>query len=92
MVLFPQPFLPCREALQDEEYAHAFWLCVQCGQAMAALSTLRCAGALAHNVDQLYEEAAERLETALQAACADFKPEALCKVASALPACCASAA
>lgn len=69
-----------REALQEGEYAHAFWLCVQCGRAMGTLSTLRCAAGLAATVDALYEEAAERLDTALQAACADFRAEAFCKV------------
>lgn len=69
-----------REALQEGDFAHAFWLCVQCGGAMGALCTLRCASHLAANVDALYEEAAERLETALTAACAGFQPDAYCKV------------
>jgi hypothetical protein len=69
----------CREALHDGNFAHAFWLCVQCGQAMSALGALRCAGALGRIVDALYEEATERLETALQASCADFQPDAFCK-------------
>ncbi len=47
---------------------------------MGALGTLRCASLLAANVDALYEEAAELLETALLAACADFRPDAYCKV------------
>ncbi|BDA42201.1 probable Syndetin [Coccomyxa sp. Obi] len=69
-----------KEALQEGDYAHAFWLCVQCGAAMGALGMLRCASHLAANVDALYDEAAERLETALLAACADFQPDAYCKV------------
>ncbi len=73
-------FIMHREALQEGDFAHAFWLCVQCGAAMGALCTLRCASHLAANVDALYEEAAERLETALTAACAGFQPDAYCKV------------
>jgi hypothetical protein len=72
-------FTARREALQEGDYAHAFWLCVQCGSAMGALGTLRCAARLSATVDSLYDEAAERLETALQAACADFHPDSFCK-------------
>ena len=68
-----------REALQEGDYAHAFWLCVQCGSAMGALGTLRCASRLSATIDSLYDEAAERLETALQAACAEFHPDSFCK-------------
>ena len=46
---------------------------------MASLGTLRCASSLSTTVDSLYEEAAERLETALQAAAADFHPDTFCK-------------
>ena len=70
----------CRAAQDDGDFAHAFWLCCRCGQAMAALGSLRCAGGLAERVHALYEDTISRLETALQACCADFKPGPLCKV------------
>ena len=65
---------------EDGDYAHAFWLCVQSGQAMGNLGSLRCAQPLAQNINGLYEETVDRLESALQACCADFKPETLGKV------------
>lgn len=70
----------CRAAQEDGDYAHAFWLCVQSGQAMGSLGTLRCAQTLAENVNALYEETIDRLESTLQACCADFKPDTLGKV------------
>ena len=47
---------------------------------MGALRSLRCAGGLADTVHALYLDTIGRMETALQAACADFKPGLLCKV------------
>ena len=70
----------CRAAQENGDYAHAFWLCVQSGQAMGSLGTLRCAQPLAESVNALYEETIDRLESALQACCADFKPDTLSKV------------
>ena len=70
----------CRAAQEDGDYAHAFWLCVQSGQAMGSLGALRSAQPLAENVNALYEETIDRLESALQACCADFKPDTLGKV------------
>lgn len=70
----------CRGAQEDGDYARAFWLCVQCGQAMGSMSTLRCAQPLAEIGNALYEDTIERLESALQACCIDFKPDTLCKV------------
>ena len=72
--------LPRRAAQEDGDYAHAFWLCVRCGQAMSGASALRCAQPLADRVNALYEETIDRLELALQACCKDFKPDTLCKV------------
>ena len=75
----------CRRAAQEDgDYAHAFWLCVQCGQAMSGAAALRCARPLADRVNALYEETADRLELALQACCKDFKPDTLCKVSRCL--------
>ena len=70
----------CRAAQEDGDYAHAFWLCVQSGQAMGSVGMLRCAQPLAESVNTLYEETIDRLESALQASCADFKPDTLGKV------------
>ena len=70
----------CRAAQEDGDYAHAFWLCVQSGQAMGSLGALRSAQPLVENVNALYEETIDRLESALQACCADFKPDTLGKV------------
>ena len=72
--------LPRRAAQEDGDYAHAFWLCVQCGQAMSGAGALRCAQPLADRVNALYEETINRLELAMQACCKDFKPDTLCKV------------
>ncbi len=47
---------------------------------MGSLGALRCAQPLAENVNALYEETIERLESALQACCVDFKPDTLGKV------------
>ena len=72
-----------RRAAQEEgDYAHAFWLCVQSGQAMGALGALRCAQPLAESVNALYEETIDRLESALQACCTDFKPDTLGKASA----------
>ena len=80
LVARAHPSSCCREAQDDGEFAHALWLCCRCGQAMAALGSLRCAGRLAEQVNALYEDTIARLETALQACCAEFKPGPLCKV------------
>jgi hypothetical protein len=47
---------------------------------MATLGALRCAAGLAELVSAAYESTIARLETALQACCADFRPAPLCKV------------
>ena len=72
--------LPHRAAQEEGDFAHAFWQCVQCGQALGALGALCCAAPLMERVNALYEETTDRLEAALQAVCADFKPETLCRV------------
>lgn len=72
--------LPRRAAQEEGNYAHAFWQCVQCGQALGALGALCCAAPLMEGVNALYEETIDRLEAALQAVCADFKPDTLCRV------------
>ena len=71
----------CRAAQEEGDYAHALWLCVRCGQALGSLGGLRAAAPLAGAVNVLYEDTIDRLEAALQACCADFKPDTLCKVA-----------
>jgi hypothetical protein len=72
--------LPHRAAQEEGDYAHAFWQCVQCGQALGALGALCCTAPLTEGVNVLYEEMIDRLEAALQAVCADFKPDTLCRV------------
>ena len=47
---------------------------------MGSLGSLRCAQTLVENVNALYEETIDRLESTLQACCADFKPDTLGKV------------
>ncbi|KAK9823710.1 hypothetical protein WJX72_004829 [[Myrmecia] bisecta] len=69
-----------KEAQDNCEYAAAFWLCAQCCKSLEALHELRVVADLNLTVNKLYEDTIHRLESALQAVCADFKPEAYTKV------------
>ena len=57
-----------------------FWLCAQCCQSMESLAELRVAEQTNITINRLYEETTQRLETALQAVCTEFRPDRFCKV------------
>ncbi|KAL4422269.1 hypothetical protein ABPG75_008466 [Micractinium tetrahymenae] len=70
-----------KEAQESGEYAEAFWLCAQCTQSMDELGDgLKVAGELTATINRLYSETTQRLEGALAAVCADFRPSHYTKV------------
>ncbi|KAI7841037.1 hypothetical protein COHA_005265 [Chlorella ohadii] len=70
-----------KEAQENGEYAEAFWLCAQCTQSMEELGDgLKVAQELATTIGRLYSETTGRLDSALAAIAADFRPSHYSKV------------